>query len=331
MKENDENGECMTTGEGSDDSTGIAPDTAFQILGNETRMAILRELGDADEPLPFSALYERVDYDTTANFSYHLEQLEDHFVRQTAAGYTLQQAGKRVVKAVLSGAVTDAPTLEQTEYEKRSCPYCGAPFQIGYHHERVWMSCPNCPGTYGASHAPRETISPPDHGFLGHLRLPPAGLADRTPAEAIETANTWGHLDFMAMALGVCPRCGAHVDQRVTVCEDHALQDGLCDRCDCRHAVQVHQQCTNCIHEETAPFVFGHLIATVEVLDFLTAHGINPFAHEHGTDFGRALLDYDETVLSADPFEARFTLYADDESLTVRVDDDLSVVHATRE
>ncbi|WP_336135452.1 winged helix-turn-helix domain-containing protein [Natronomonas amylolytica] len=321
----------MTGEEGPDDSTGIEPDTAFQILGNETRMAILQALGEAEDPLPFSTLFDRIDYDTTANFSYHLEQLEDHFVRQTSDGYTLQQAGKRVVKAVLSGAVTDAPTLERTEYEKRTCPYCGAPFQIGYHHGRVWMSCPDCPGTFGPSHAPGEPISPPDHGFLGHLRLPPAGLEGRTPAEALETANIWGHLDFMAMASGVCPRCGARIDQRVTVCENHTLEDGLCDRCDCRHAVQLHSQCTNCIHKETAPFVFGRLIATVEVLDFLTSHGINPVAHEHGTDFGRALLDYDEEVLSVDPFEARFTLSANDETLTVTVDDELSVVDATRE
>lgn len=321
----------MTTGEGSDDSTGIAPDTAFQILGNETRMAILQALGEADKPLTFSTLFNRVDYDTTANFSYHLEQLEDHFVRQTSDGYTLQQAGKRVVKAVLSGAVTDAPTLERTEYEKRTCPYCDAPFQIGYHQERVWMSCPNCPGTYGPSHAPGESISPPGHGFLGHLRLPPAGLAGRTPADALETANIWGHLEFMAMASGVCPRCGAHVDQRVTVCKDHTQQDGLCDRCDCRHAVQLHSQCTNCIHQEVAPFVFARLIATVEVIDFLTSHGINPVAHEHGTDFGRALLDYDEEVLSAEPLEARFTLSAADETLTITVNDDFSIVHATRE
>jgi hypothetical protein len=321
----------MTAREGDRDSTGIAPDEAFQILGNETRMAILQTLGDAGEPLPFSTLYDRVDYDTTANFSYHLDQLEDHFVRQTDAGYTLQQAGKRVVKAVLSGAVTDAPKLEHTEYEKRSCPYCGAPFQIGYHRGRVWMSCPNCPGTYGPSHAPGEPISPPDHGFLGHLRLPPAGLDGRTPGDVIETANIWGHLDFMAMASGVCPRCGALVDHRKTVCDDHALEDGLCDRCDCRHAVQLHSRCTNCIHQETTPFVFGRLIAAVEVLDFLTAHDINPVAHDEGTDFSRALLDYDEEVRSVDPFEAKFTLSAGEDRLTVVVVDDLSVAQATRE
>lgn len=318
----------LMASEGGEETTGIPPDDAFQILGNETRMAILQELGEADEPLPFSTLYDHVQYDTTANFSYHLEKLEGHFIRQTEDGYVLQQAGKRVVKAVLSGAVTDAPVLEGMEYAERSCPYCGAPLEIGYHHERVWMSCPDCPGTYGPSNVPGESISPTDHGFLGYLRLPPAGLDGRTGAEAQEAANTWGYLDFLAMAADVCPRCGSRVERSVTVCEDHMLTDGLCNRCDCRHAVQLHMHCVNCIHEEVTPFVLGRLIATTEFMDFLTAHGINPVSPSRGSDFYRALLDYDEEVLSVEPFEARFTLFADGNTITVTVDDDLTVVEA---
>lgn len=311
---------------GRGETTGVPPDDAFRILGNETRMAILQALGEANGPLPFSKLYDRIQYDTTANFSYHLEKLEEHFVRQTEDGYTLQQAGKRVVKAVLSGAVTEAPVLEGTEYGDRSCPYCGAPLEVGYDHERIWMSCPDCAGTYGPSIVPSEPINPADHGFLGYLRLPPAGLEGRTAPEAQEAANTWGYLDFLAMAADVCPRCGARVERSVTVCEEHALTDGLCDRCDCRHAVQLHTYCTNCIHEEVTPFVLGRLIATVEFLDFLTAHGINPVSPTRGSDFYRALLDYDEEILSVEPFEARFTLFAGGDTLAVTVDDDLAVV-----
>ena len=316
------------TSEKGEETAGIPPDDAFQILGNETRMAILQELGKANGPLSFSTLYDRVQYDTTANFSYHLEKLEEHFIRQTEDGYILQQAGKRVVKAVLSGAVTETPVLEGMKYAERFCPYCGAPLEIGYYHERVWMSCPDCPGTYGPSNAPGESISPTDHGFLGYLRLPPAGLDGRTGAEAQEAANTWGYLDFLAMAADICPRCGARVERSVTVCEDHILTDGLCNRCDCRHAVQLHTQCKNCIHEEVTPFVLGRLIATTEFMDFLTTHGINPISPSPGSDFYRALLDYDEEVLSVEPFETRFTLFANNDALTVTVDAGLTVIEA---
>lgn len=319
------------TDDGGRETKGISPDDAFRILGNETRMTILQTLGGADRPLTFSTLYDRIQYDTTANFSYHLEKLEEHFVHQTEEGYALQQAGKRVVKAVLSGAVTEAPVLEGTEYVERSCPYCGAPMEIGYHHERVWMSCPDCDGTYGPSLAPGNSISPADHGFLGYLRLPPAGLEGRTVTEAQEAASTWGYLDFLALAAGVCPRCGSRVERSVTVCEGHTRTDGLCDRCDCRHAVQVHTRCANCIHEEVTPFVLGRLIATTEFMAFLTTRGINPISPTHGSDFNRALLDFEEEVRSVDPFEARFTVFVGEDALTVTVDDDLSVVESSVE
>lgn len=64
-------------------ATALPPDDAFDVLGNETRLGILRVLGEADGPLSFSALFDRVDYDTSGNFSYHLKRLEGHFIRET--------------------------------------------------------------------------------------------------------------------------------------------------------------------------------------------------------------------------------------------------------
>jgi len=43
-----------------DGTSTLPPDDAFAVLGNETRMEILRALGDADGPLPFSELHDRV-------------------------------------------------------------------------------------------------------------------------------------------------------------------------------------------------------------------------------------------------------------------------------
>ena len=59
----------MTYEEELSDPTRLAPDEAFTIVGNETRIQILQTLGEADEPLVFSELYDRVEYDTTANFN----------------------------------------------------------------------------------------------------------------------------------------------------------------------------------------------------------------------------------------------------------------------
>jgi DNA-binding transcriptional ArsR family regulator len=43
-----------------DESTQLSPDEAFAVLGNETRVEILRVLGAADEALAFSELYDEL-------------------------------------------------------------------------------------------------------------------------------------------------------------------------------------------------------------------------------------------------------------------------------
>ncbi len=314
-----------------EESPMLSPDEAFSVLGNETRIQILQVLGEADGPLLFSELFDRVEYDNPGNFSYHLDTLGGHFVRKTDEGYELRQAAKRIVKAVLSGAVTEAPVLEPSTPDRWPCPYCGAHAEIGYDHERLWTACPECVGTYGEAIAPGTLIGPAGHGYIGHARLPPAGIKGRTTREVTEAAAAWGHLDFLALASGICPRCAAPVEHAVAVCEDHepATTDTLCGRCHCRHAVQLHARCTNCIHEEVTPFALGRLIATNEFLAHLAASGINPVAPTPGSGFYAALLDYDEEVISTDPFEARFTMTIDDTALTLTVDDDLRVVDAT--
>lgn len=309
----------------------LSPDEAFAVLGNETRMDVLQVLGAADEALSFSELHDRVDYDAPGNFSYHLDKLGEHFLRHTDRGYELTQAGKRVVKSVLSGAVTELPVMGSTHPSGWECPYCGGPAEIGYDRERVWTACPTCPGTYAPSLAPGAPLAPADYGYIGHARLPPAALEGRTPREVAETAATWGHVEFLTMASGVCSRCGARVEQTVRTCRSHEASDGLCAACDCRHAVQLLSRCTNCIHEEVTPFALGSLVATIPLLAFLIDHDVNPVAPTDVSRFYRAILDYEEVVESTDPFEARFTFSLDGDELTLTVDDALTVVDVTRD
>ncbi|MEF8801746.1 MAG: helix-turn-helix domain-containing protein, partial [Halolamina sp.] len=105
--------------------TMLAPDDAFAVLGNETRMEILQTLGEADEPLPFSELRGRVGMRDSGQFNYHLGKLDGHFIKDTDGGYALGQKGSRVIEAVLSGAVTDTPVLDRTPVDM-SCYCCGA-------------------------------------------------------------------------------------------------------------------------------------------------------------------------------------------------------------
>jgi DNA-binding transcriptional ArsR family regulator len=136
----------MTTDADKGD-TSLSPDEAFGLLGNDTRVGIMRALWDAfesgtnDNELTYSELFERVDYDDSGNFSYHLEKLTGPFIRQTDLGYELKQTGINVVRAVLAGTMIDDPVLGPTAVDA-TCPLCDAPIEISttaetYHVRRV--------------------------------------------------------------------------------------------------------------------------------------------------------------------------------------------------
>jgi hypothetical protein len=310
------------------DPAGLSPDEAFAVLGNETRLAILQTLGNADTPLAFSELYDRIGYSATSNFNYHLGKLEGHFVQRTADGYDLRQAGQRVVEAVLSGAVTEAPEVEPTRIDV-DCPLCGAPTAVDYEQERVDIYCTSCPGIFGRVAAIPQLSAPDEYGSLGHMSLPPAGLQGRTAAETLGAAWAWSYLEFVARGSGLCPRCSAPVEQSVVVCENHEDTDGACDNCGRNYGVHFQTSCTNCINDWQG-IVPGLLLGNTELQAFLTVHGINLVAPDTVDRAIRTLGNYEEEVVTTDPFEARFTFTVDDDALTLTVDEDVSVVDVTR-
>lgn len=70
---------------------------AFDLLSDPTRVAILRELAAADEPLAFSALRERAEVRDSGRFNYHLTRLRGRLVAHTDDGYELTDDGRRAV------------------------------------------------------------------------------------------------------------------------------------------------------------------------------------------------------------------------------------------
>lgn len=294
-----------------------SPEAAFAALGDETRLAVLRTLGRADEPLAFTELRQRVGYETAGNFSYHLDELLGHFVQKTDVGYQLRRPGERVVEAILSGAVTEAQAIERTGID-RYCPYCDATVELSYRQERVTAYCTECAGVYDRSATDTDT-----DGLLGYLPLPPAGIKERSLSELEAAAWTWGVRDMIALSNGVCPRCSARLDQSVDVCPNHGSADGLCSDCQNRHRVQIQSRCTNCIFEHSGAFVIT-LMTNTEFLAFVTAHGLNPVL-DHW-DFG---WDYREDVHSIDPFDAEFAFEIDGETLIVTVDEHLAVAEVS--
>lgn len=124
-----------------DDPTAVEDPTAIDeaatealgTLANEHRIAVLRALADADGPLRFSELRERIGMRDTGRFNYHLTELLGRFVRETDGGYELGHAGRRVVVAAADLDATGAAELAGTAADgdrpdgETECPVCGEP------------------------------------------------------------------------------------------------------------------------------------------------------------------------------------------------------------
>ena len=314
----------MTTDESQ--VSKLSPDEAFALVTDETRLEILRTLSETDEPLAFSTLFERSEYDTMSNFSYHLDKLEGHFISRTDEGYAIRQTGRRVVEAVISGTVTDDPVVERTCTD-RECPLCSAPIEVSYQQERIELYCTECPGFVRHEESGEQFAA--EFGALGHIYLPPAGVQGRTPTEMKDAADVWSNLELLGTSAGVCSRCSGRIEHSVTVCEEHDVSEGVCDCCDRRYAVLFEVECSTC-HYNTSGIPNLCLLAETELLAFLTDHGLNPLVPETRERAPGALANYEEEVFSLDPFKAAFTFTIDDDGITLTIDEDVSVVNVTR-
>lgn len=312
--------DCVMSSEIPPDAdSAMSPEDAFDVVGEDTRIQILKALGEADEPLAYSELRDRIEYDST-NFHYHLKRLDGHFIRKTEAGYTLQQAGGRVVKAILSGVVTENPVLDRTPVET-PCFLCGGDMELRYQQEVVGLFCADCGGTRAGPGARTEKAQRPAD-VVGTLGLPPAGVYDRTPSEILRAAEVWTVTQGQAVARDVCPWCSASLRHSVSACDDHDPVDGRCDSCNRRFGVLVHVTCTNCIFDQTSTGT-SRLLSSPDVMAFMLDHGIDPISPD------AFHLTAEETIRSTDPFEGCFTFTVDRDVLTVTVDDDFSVVDVT--
>jgi DNA-binding transcriptional ArsR family regulator/ribosomal protein L37E len=313
----------MTTSTEWGASTVLSPEDAFAVLGDDTRFEILQALGEADGPVAYSDLFERIGYDDLSNFSYHLDKLVGHFINKTDVGYVLRRPGERVLEAVLSGAVTTDPVRELTRTEK-PCPFCSGSIEVGYEQERVTMHCPECPGLFGQADSEDGRFS--ESGNLGYRPLPPAAVAGRTTAEIHDVSKVWTALTMHAVGRGVCPRCSGTVDHAVDVCESHDTSEEVCDRCGRRFGAMAAATCANCIFH-IQPGIAAYLGTHTEVMAFLLDHGVDPVAPEAFHPYETV----EETIVSTDPYSARYTFTVDDESITLTVDEDLSVIDITRD
>ena len=304
---------------GSDaDGSILTPEEAYTVLGNEVRIQIIRTLHEANEPLGFSELFDRIEYDTASNFSYHLNQLVDHFVQKTDAGYSLSWTGMLVARsAILAGQVTAQMRIEPTGINA-DCPRCEAPLEVSYDDNIMKVLCTDCVGIW--EFGPR--------GLLITFNGPPMAFAYRTADEAFHAMAHRRLGEIALLANDICPLCAATVEHALVVCTDHdATDEHHCDVCTHHFYTDVRQGCREC------SFGFVRLPASVVLLasgslDRVFAGYGEPVPR--GWDAYSLALAVDEELLDTDPVRLRFSLPVDDGVISVTIDDDLTVLDYER-
>ncbi|WP_435128070.1 winged helix-turn-helix domain-containing protein [Halobaculum sp. D14] len=278
----------------------LAPAEAFALLGNETRIEILQALHEetvereSDAPVPFSALYDRVDIDDSAHFNYHLKQLLDHFVRKTDDGYVFRTPGWKVVRSVFAGTFTGRAEVGPVD-APGDCYACGGPLRATYAEERLTIDCGDC----GRQHV--------------HYSFPPGGLDGRRPAEFLDAFHHHVRHHYCLAADGVCPECMGQMRTELDADTELPGQE-----------VAVRHVCGRCDNRLTSA-VGLNLLDTAAVLTFHADRGVDLTTQPFWTH-DWCVSDERTTVESADPVTVRLDIPCDGDVLSVTLDETLSVL-----
>jgi DNA-binding transcriptional ArsR family regulator len=309
--------DAASPGTGVSPPGGVAPSDAFQALGGETRVAILRRLARA-EPCSFSDLFDLSGEDTSAGFAYHLRQLTDRFVRAREDDqYELTDAGRRVVRDVRAGTYTASVDRDPVGLDE-DCPLCGESALFATVTDNVAeVGCRAC-----------------GSGLLS-TSVPP-GSADRSPDRLPAAVDTRYRRRIDSFADGVCPECAGTVEESVELAEtryggsdDGPTGDGDTDREG--HAGGDHQS-VQAVH---ACDTCGSTLRCPVTLTVLTHPAVVAFYHDHGEDIRDRPVwnvgpEWAESLLSRDPWCVRVRTRLDEEVLSLYVRRDGRVVDYRR-
>lgn len=278
------------------DEETVTPEQAFWLLSDEIRVVILHALWESsDNPVPFSDLRTQAGNPDSGQFNYHLGKLRDHFVSKSDDGYTLTQAGREVVRAVLAGVLTDRPQVEPARIDGH-CVECDRSLVVRYDEYGI-VECSECGETAMWN------------------EFPPAGLAGRTPTEIAATFDEWTRSRFHLAMDGICPNCAGQMTTEIIGATEGEISTTHC--------------CENCKYEARAP-LFGHVIRHPAVVSFHYERGIDITALPYWELQSLARDQYDETVLADDPWTARITIESDDDCLRLTLNHQLDVTDVDR-
>jgi DNA-directed RNA polymerase subunit RPC12/RpoP len=274
----------------------------FALVGNETRARILEALGDAHGPegdpprLPFTELRSRVATDVdSSQFNYHLQELVGDFIDRTEDGYRMRPEGTTLYRTIRAGTFARDESVAPFEVGC-DCHFCGAPIETRHEDSQLHIECSDCKHQY------LRTVVPTD--------------AVNNDIESLRRIDQHARHRLLASSRGVCRFCASALETRfLTGSETLPSRTGL--------DVDVHQHCEHC----------GYQHYMKPGLAVLYDPNLVSFCHEHeldvmGTPFwelGFAVTNQNVTIQSTDPWELRFTLTLDGETLVLDIDENLTV------
>ncbi|WP_158056239.1 winged helix-turn-helix domain-containing protein [Halorussus halophilus] len=272
--------------------------SVFELVGNETRLAILRSLAEyrcrhPEEWPTFAEVRKAAGIDDTSNFNYHLDKLVGRFVQKEDGSYRLTYQGHFVVATLLAGAYE---TRDRREIVIESdCPFCAESQEGSFEDGTVRITCPN------------------DHSFT--QELPPGTAAERASDELLALTSLEMRRDAEFVTMGVCSTCYGPLETELTTAEGvegvEKLYVGDCSRC-------------------------GQRLGGPPAFLALTHPAVVAFYHDHGIDFSERpywTIDFPEnetTVVSESPTRVRVDVELDGDELRVTMDDSAGVVGTER-
>jgi predicted RNA-binding Zn-ribbon protein involved in translation (DUF1610 family) len=274
-----------------------SPEDAFSLLGNETRIGIIRALWGIEDGASFSALRDHADVADSGQFNYHLDKLVGTFVRRDEDGYELTYAGRRIIGAILDGTYTKCAEIDPFDIGA-SCSVCGLSLEASYENDQFVVRCPNC----------EETVL--------RFAFPPGVLESRTREERAETSSRWIRAQLSFTVNGICPNCAGAITHSIITEPEH------CDR-----EVGLEYDCERCKHHATSTVAL-HLSYHPAVIVFHDDHGID-LSEEFWDSYVWAGDEY-TTIRSEDPWRISLTIPLADDELELVVNEDLNVVERRR-
>lgn len=290
---------------GSEDGTH---DSTYAALTDETRVRILIALAEQyDEAwssgwLTFSELRDRVGIDDTSRFSYHLDELQDEFVRKEDGRYRPRVAALEIVSAIRAGTYDDedlAVEQQETGYE---CPHCEAALVASYGDHSLYVGCP-------------------DHGAAVAYPIPPRAVTDRDLEAVIDLSLQKHACDVRLLREEMCPRCWGTAG--LSMARESAPESYLID--DVPYAMAACDACWLAYPLPVAHTVLGH--PAVETL--YAEHGLGPPDAQLGPhDLAKVS---EVNYCDGNPVAVQLTITLPKQSLVIEVDATGSVIDHYRQ